>query len=291
MLKQYFIFCLFIVMAHLAQAQHLQLIENRGEIGLLGGQSGYRGDIAPDILKFKNNFGAFYKKQFNDYGGIRLNYEQIQLGANDTISTNRYVRRRGVFFSRQFHDISLMGEFYFTRFLPGNKGYRFTPYLGIGIGYLLEAKTSSFGMDSLSSILLPLKIDSAVFPLVSASKGVVHFPIQLGFKYNMTQHWNIFAEAMYRFTLSDELDFFPDGQLLVQTQKVATGSSVYNYQGSRSGKDQFFSVKAGISYNLIKIYGPEKWKPGKRSKLASLKDKEATQNKPGFLSRLKFKRK
>lgn len=291
MLKQILIFCFLIGMTSLTQAQHLQLLENRGEIGLFAGQSSYRGDIAPDIFKFNNNLGGYYKKQYNDYAGFRLNYEQVQIGNTDTISSNRYVRRRGFYFSRQFHDISLMGEFYFTRFLPGNKGYPFTPYLGIGVGYLLEAKTSSFGMDSLSSILLPFKIDSAVFPTVSASKGVVHFPIQLGFKYNMTQRWNIFAEAMYRFTLSDELDLFPDGQLLVQTQKVATGSSVYNYQGSRSGKDQFFSVKAGISYNLIKIYGPEKWKPGKRSKLASLKEKEATLNKPGFFSRLKFKRK
>jgi hypothetical protein len=116
-------------------------------------------------------------------------------------------------------------------------------------------------------------------------------PIQIGFKYNLTRRWNVFAEAMYRFTLSDELDFFPDGQRLVQTQKAATGTSAYNYQGSRSGKDQFFSVKGGISYNLIKIYGEEKFKPGKRSKLAGRKNQESNQNKPGFFSRLKFKRK
>jgi hypothetical protein len=42
---------------------------------------------------------------------------------------------------------------------------------------------------------------------------------------------------------------------------------------------------------LIKIYGQEKWKPGKRSKLASQKEREKNQNKSGFLSRLKFKRK
>lgn len=291
MLKQILIFCFLIGMTSLTQAQHLQLLENRGEIGLFAGQSSYRGDIAPDIFKFNNNLGGYYKKQYNDYAGFRLNYEQVQIGNTDTISSNRYVRRRGFYFSRQFHDISLTGEFYFTRFLPGNKAYRFTPYLGIGVGYLLEAKTSYFGMDSLSTILRPLKIDSVVFPNLSASKGIIHFPVQIGFKYNLTRRWNIFAEAMYRFALSDELDFFPDGQILVQTQKAETGSSAYNYQGSRSGKDQFFSVKGGISYNLIKIYGEEKFKPGKRSKLASLKEREASQEKPGFFSRLKFKRK
>jgi opacity protein-like surface antigen len=291
MLKQILIFCFLFGMTHFAQAQHLQLVENRGEIGLFGGQSSYRGDIAPDLLKFKNNFGAYYKKQFNDYGGFRLNYEQIQIGTKDTLSENIYAKNRGFFFSRNFHDISLMGEFYFTRFLPGNKTYRFTPYLGIGVGYLLEAKTSNIGIDSLSTLLRPLKIDSVVFPNLSASKGIFHFPVQIGFKYNLTRRWNVFAEAMYRFALSDELDFFSDGQLLVHTQKVATGTSVYNYQGSRSGKDQFFSVKGGISYNLIKIYGEEKFKPGKRSKLSSRKAQESSENKPGFFSRLKFKRK
>ena len=79
--------------------------------------------------------------------------------------------------------------------------------------------------------------------------------------------------------MSDELDFIADGQL------------VLNYQGSRSGKDQFFSIKGGISYNLIKIYGEEKWKPGKKSKSSSIKDKQSSEKKPGLFSGLKFKRK
>jgi hypothetical protein len=204
----------------------------------------------------------------------------------------------------------LTGEFYFTRFLPGNKAYRFTPYLGVGVGYLFESKASSFGIDTMSTLLRPLQIDSVIFPNHSASKGIIHFPVQIGFKFNLTRRWNIFAEAMYRFALSDELDFFPDGQLMVHRQKnvfannfmiggsfdeekIGPGNALskyQQYQGSRSGKDQFFSVKAGISFNLLKIYGEEKFKPGKRSKLASLKEKEAGQNKSGFLGRLKFKR-
>jgi hypothetical protein len=291
MLKQFYIFCFLIAMTHLTQAQHLQLIENRGEIGVFGGRSGYIGDLVPDILSNYYIGGLYYKKQYNDYAGLRLNYEKIKIGSNDTLSANIYEKRRGMYFSRDFHDISLLGEFYFSRFLPDRKGYRFTPYLGIGVGYLFESKASKFGMDSLSSILLPLKIDSVIFPKVGSNKGVVYFPVQLGFKYNLSQRWNIFVEAMYRFTLSDALDFFPDDQILIQTQKIATGTSVYKYQGSRSGKDQLFSLKGGISYNLIKIYGEEKWKPGKKSKSSSIKDKQSSEKKPGLFSGLKFKRK
>ena len=322
MLKQILIFCFLIGMTSLTQAQHLQLLDNRGEFGWYTGQSSYRGDIAPGIFKFNKISGGYYKKQYNDYAGFKLNYEQLQLGSNDSASKNIYAKNRGFFFSRQFNDISLTGEFYFTRFLPGNKAYRFTPYLGVGVGYLFESKASIFGIDTMSTLLRPLQIDSVIFPNHSASKGIIHFPVQIGFKFNLTRRWNIFAEAMYRFALSDELDFFPDGQLMqhIQTissgskfmiggpfveqppsyanliggpfdgQKIGAGNYLSKYQGSRSGKDQFFSVKAGISFNLLKIYGEEKFKPGKRSKLASLKEKEAGENKSGFLGRLKFKR-
>ena len=307
MLKQILIFCFLIGMTNLTQAQHLQLLDNRGEFGLYRGQSSYRGDIAPDVFKFNKNLGGYYKKQYNDYAGFKLNYEQIYLSSNDSISNNIYAKKRGFFFARQFNDISLTGEFYFTRFLPGNKAYRFTPYLGIGVGYLFESKPSSFGIDTSSTLLRPLKIDSVIFPSITPSKGIIHFPVQIGFKFNLTRSWNIFAEAMYRFALSDELDFFADGQLMEQRQKmiaankimiggsfdeekIVPGNFLSTYQGSRSGKDQFFSFKAGISFNLIKIYSEEKFKPGKRSKLASLKEQEAGQDKPGFFGRLKFKR-
>ncbi len=261
---RFYIFCFCLLITQLLKGQYLQLVENIGEVGLFSGKSSYIGDIAPDVFSFKNSKGAFFKKQFNDYGGFKLNYEQIQFGNEDSLSKNDYAKGRNIYFYRQFHDISLIGEFNFTRYLSGNKAYRFTPYLGVGVGYML-----AIGTDSVT----------AVTPaLASNKKGYVHFPIQLGFKFNLTQKWNLFAEMMYRFTTSDYLDFLPDGQL------------ANSFQGSRSGKDQFFSVKGGISYNLIKIYGEEKWKPGKKSRLASLKEKESGDKKPGFFSRLKFKR-
>ncbi|MFM6994258.1 MAG: DUF6089 family protein [Sediminibacterium sp.] len=287
MLNRIYILGCCIFLAQLVHGQHLQLIENRGEIGLFAGQASYRGDIAPDKLSYKNSLGAYYKKQYNDYAGFRFNYEQVQLGNKDLLSNNLYAKSRGFSFSRQFHDISLMGEFYFTRFLPGNKGYRFTPYLGIGAGYILE---SGIGQRNVEMPSIALSDAIPILPFIRSTKGYMHIPVQLGFKFNLSQRWNIFSEAMYRFVHTDELDYIADGQL-IQHFSPSVPADTYNYQGSRSGKDQFFSFKGGISYNLIKIYGEEKWKPGKKSKLASLKEKEASQKKPGFFSRLKFKRK
>jgi hypothetical protein len=316
MLKQFYIFCFLIGINHFVQAQHLQLVENRGEIGLFTGQSSYRGDIAPDKFLFNKTKGAFYKKQYNDYAGFRLNYEQIQLGAHDSVSDNSYAKNRSYFFSNQFHDISMMGEFYFTRYLPGNKNYRFTPYLSIGAGYLFASNPTKNGIDTQTTTLANLKIDSLLYPSAPVN-GFLYLPIQIGFKYNLTRRINLFGEIMYRFVTSDELDGLADEQLIEQKQTVQSGANYMiggvalqsfdqntfsaekigagnfnnRYQGSRSGKDQFFSAKVGISYNLIKIYGEEKWKPGKKSKLASLKEKVADERKSGFFSRLKLNRK
>ena len=183
MLKRfYFIICLLVFVA-VAKGQHLQLLENRGEIGVYGGRSSYIGDLAPDILSNYYLGGLYYKKQYNDYAGFRFNYEKIQLGANDTLSNNIYVKRRGMRFSRDFHDMSLMGEFNFTRFLPGNKRYRFTPYLGIGLGYMLS--TSDGINQALYSSVTPILIDSVSLPETKKVKGFIHFPIQFGFKYNL----------------------------------------------------------------------------------------------------------
>lgn len=307
MLHRFCIFCLLIGMTHLVQAQHLQLLENRGEIGWFTGQASYRGDIAPDHFLFNKSNGGFYKKQYNDYAGFRLNYEKVQLGAHDSVSSNSYSKNRSYFFSNQFHDVSMMGEFYFNRFLPGNKSYRFTPYLSIGIGYLFASNPTKNGIDTLATALASLKIDSVVFSS-SPVNGFLYLPVQIGFKYNLTKRFNLFAEIMYRFVSSDELDLLTDEQLIEQRQtnqsgtnfmigglfdeqRVGAGNLNYRYQASSSGRDQFFSAKAGISFNLIKIYGEEKWKPGKRSNLASLKEKEASEKKPGFFSRRKLNRK
>ena len=68
-------------------AQHLQLINDKGEIGAFAGNSKYFGDIYSDIKDFNINYGFFYKRQFNGYIGIRLNYEKINLSADDKKST------------------------------------------------------------------------------------------------------------------------------------------------------------------------------------------------------------
>ncbi|MEY4279012.1 MAG: hypothetical protein RL377_1016 [Bacteroidota bacterium] len=245
-----------LLLANTITAQHIQLLENRGEVGVMGGAAYYRGDIASDQLFYKPNYGVYYKRQLNDYVGLRFTYEYIALGANDLQSNNIYDYRRGLFFERTAHEFNIMGEFYFLKFISGNKHYRYTPYLGFGIG---AWKTISARHN---------------VPSGGTPKTIV-FPINLGFKYNVKGPWNLFGECTYRFVGSDRVDYFSDYY------------NINGFQASKSGNDQYFTAKLGLSYNLLKVYGPDKPKSNKRSFFNFGSKNSSNSGKKGILGFLK----
>ena len=255
MIKQLFYLFFLLFFTTSLKAQHLQLIENKGEFGIFAGQASYNGDLAPNLQFLSLNYGGFYKRQLNDYVGIRLNYEIVSLGAFDSLTANKrnaYVRGRGLYFKTTYQDISLMTELYFLKYINGNKKYRFSPYLGFGLGYLS-----------------PLK-DISNYPTAgqpSKAINIITMPLNIGFKYNVVGSFNVFGEYTYRFTSSDQLDHFGDDDIYLK--------GGINYQPSTSGKDQFFSAKLGLSYNFLRIYGPDPRPKAKRENLFSKTSKSS----------------
>ena len=247
------------------KAQHLQLINDKGELGGFMGYSSYTGDVASDVQFVKMNYGAFYKKQFNSYIGLRASYEKINLGASDFSSKNPYELARGFFFERDFHEISLLSELYFNRFITDRKNFRFSPYLGFGAGYLMSA--------NLDRNNFSIKTNTRYTSLMT----------NIGFKWNIYKQISLFSEFKYRFNLSDYIDHFSDATA------IAPQGSVYKYQGSKSGKDQMMSASLGLSYNFRKIYGPEIFKQPKRKK-NDIED-HSPQKKSKLLFSLPFNRK
>ena len=234
----------FLLCSFSIKAQHLQLINDKGEAGVFVGYNSYNGDIASDVQFVKMNYGAYYKRQMNAYIGLRLNYEKLIIGADDSKSKNAYDAARGFRFERDFHEISILSELYFNRFISNRKEFRFSPYLGFGVGYLLQGE-----------------IDNPTPPLTKKNNTIITMPINLGFKWNVYKQINLFGEMKYRFTSSDEVDHFADGTLL-----SPPSSTTSFFQGSKSGKDELVSASIGLSYNFRKIYGPEKFKKPKRNK-------------------------
>ena len=256
-MRKQFIYLLFLLFFTTSvQAQYLQLVENKGEFGVFAGQASYNGDIAPNLQFLTTNFGGFYKRQLNDYVGLRLNYEIVPLGAFDLLtgdSINSRLRGRDLYFKTTYQDISLMTELYFLKFIYGNKKYRFSPYLGFGVGYSSPIKDASNYKNLAGEY--------------TQAPNIITMPLNIGFKYNVVGSFNLFSELTYRFTNSDELDHFGD--------KDSHLNGGLNYQASTSGNDQFFSAKLGLSYNLMKIYGPDPRPKDKRGNLFSKTSKSS----------------
>jgi outer membrane protein W len=265
--KQFIYLFIFFLCTKTVHAQHLQLIENRGELGVFAGQASYNGDLAPSLQFLSTNFGVFYKRQLNDYVGLRLNYEIVPLGAFDLLtgdSINSRLRGRDLYFKTTYQDISLMTELYFLKFIYGNKKYRFSPYLGFGVGYSSPIKDASNYKNLAGEY--------------TQAPNIITMPLNIGFKYNVVGSFNLFSELTYRFTNSDELDHFGD--------KDSHLNGGLNYQASTSGKDQFFSAKLGLSYNLMKIYGPDPRPKAKRDNLFSkISNKGTKKSLFGFFKR------
>jgi hypothetical protein len=103
-------------------------------------------------------------------------------------------------------------------------------------------------------------------------------PLTIGFKYNVVGSFNVFGEFTYRFTNSDQLDHFGDNNIYPK--------GGINYQASTSGKDQFFSAKLGLSYNFLRIYGPDPRPKAKRDNLFSKTSNKGTKKSLfGFFKR------
>ena len=258
MRKQFIYLFILLFFTTSIQAQYLQLIENKGEFGVFAGQASYNGDLAPNLQFISLNFGGFYKRQLNDYVGLRLNYEIVPLGAFDSLTANNmnsYVHGRDLYFKTTYQDISLMTEIYFLKFINGNKKYRFSPYLGFGVGYLS-----------------PLKDTSNYTPILGGptkAPNIITMPLNIGFKYNVVGSFNVFGEFTYRFTSSDQLDHFGD--------KDSHLNGAVTYQASTSGKDQFFTAKLGLSYNFLRIYGPDPRPKPKKENLFSKTSKSSNE--------------
>ena len=253
MFKSVLFLLVFLCCSQFVMAQHTELSENKGEVGLLMGLASYQGDIAPDVQVYYRNYGAYAKKQLNSYVGVRLNVEMQKLASHDMLSLDPYALLRNANFQINTIEASVMGEFNFLNFIAGSRNKKFTPYLGFGVGYLHILDT----IRNNNTSVVVISTDDVLSGKQKQSGLNLTLPLNLGFKFNVYRRFNILAEATYRYTTTDKLDFI-DGNAT-----PVTLAAPFGYQGSASGNDRFFTAKLGISYSFNNIYGIAQYKPKK----------------------------
>lgn len=267
---------LFIIMllAGAAQSQMYESFVHQGELGASIGFGHYFGDLNPDgrINKPKFAAGLFYQKQFNNYVGVKISGNYLFLGYSDVYSQNPVQRRRNLSFNSNVWEMSVSGIFNFFKFYPGFSEYRYTPYVGLGVGiFSYDPYTYLAGQ---KIFLRPLGTEgqgSPLYPnLKPYSNTAMCIPLTLGFKYALNQQMNLFAEVSYRFTTTDYLDdvsgnYAPDAfpatdasgnpstWYLLQDRSYETGTPIGikgRQRGTSTQKDSYASFQVGVSFNL-----------------------------------------
>lgn len=252
-----------------AQFEYVQL----GEFGLSAGAAHYFGDLntRAGINRPKPALGAFYRKQFGNYIGLRLAAHYAQLGYSDIYSKNQFQQTRNLSFNTNIWEISAQGDFNFFKFVPGTQ-YSFTPYITLGVG-LFSYDPYAF-LKGEKQFLRPLGTEGQTTAYLGRKEyGNTSYciPFGVGVKYNISQKVNISFEVTNRFTGTDYLDDvsttfagksnFPDVNGVPTTAGLLQDRSyeidpnfTLGIQGRQRGfskqKDQYIIAEVGISFNL-----------------------------------------
>ena len=190
-----------------AKAQEEKLIQ--GEFGITAGVAHYFGDLntRAQINKPKIALGAFFRKQFGNYIGVRVSTHYAQVGYSDTYSKNEYQRTRNLSFNSNIWELAVQGDFNFFKFVPNDPNYQFTPYVTLGVGVFSYDPYAYLNGEKV--FLRPLGTEGQTQNFDSRkeySPMAVCIPFGVGIKYNLNEKVNISFEISNRFTTTDYLD-------------------------------------------------------------------------------------
>jgi len=273
MFKKIFSIILFSICFETAYSQTLDTYVHQAEYGFSVGLGHYFGDLntSMQINRPKFSGGIFFRKQFNNYIGVKVAANYALLGYSDAYSHNAAENLRNLSFNTNVWEMSVSGDFNFFRFMPGFEEYSYTPYISLGVGvfsydpfaYLAGEKNMlrSLGTEGQGSSLYPEK--QPYNPIAMS------IPFGIGVKYSLSEKVNLFGEISYRFTNTDYLDdvsgsyapdafpALPDGSpspaFLLQDRSYELGNSIGikgRQRGNSLQKDAFVTIHVGMSFNI-----------------------------------------
>lgn len=181
------------------------------EVGLFGGVSNYQGDLAPFAFVPKEthlSYGYFTKFNFNRFLSLKLSGYYGKISGDDNNSENEWRQRRNLSFRSNIWELSGFAEVNLTGYDPHARKKLLTPYAFLGFGvfhFNPQAYYEGQWYD-----LQPLGTEgqgTTAYPGREKYKLINYsFPIGLGFKGSVSEHWNIALEMGWRKTFTDYLD-------------------------------------------------------------------------------------
>jgi hypothetical protein len=257
----------------------------QGEFGFTAGVAHYFGDLntRAKLNRLKPAVGVFYRKQFNNYLGLRVSAHYAQLGYSDIYSKNSFQNTRNLSFNSDILEFAVHGDFNFLKYIPGDPDFSFTPYVSLGLG-IFSYNPYAY-LNNKKVFLRPLGTEGQNIKYVGADGKVrrpygstaMCIPIGLGIKYSINSNMNLSFQIAERLTTTDYLDDvsttyvgadkFPplNGQLstagLLQDRSYEKVPVPIGNEGVQRGwskqKDQYIIFEVGLSFNISSYVCPK----------------------------------
>lgn len=250
-------------------------IVQEGEFGIGLGGAHYFGDLntRAGLNRPKQAATVFFRKNFSNYIAVRIGASYARLGYSDVYNShNEYMYRRNLSFNSNIWELAIQGDFNFFRFMPGEPGYNYTPYITFGVGAFAYDPFAYLNGEKV--FLRPLGTEgqgSSLYPKRKLySTMAMCIPFGVGVKYALNERINIGFEILHRFTNTDYLDDVsktyvdpavfpnnPDGSisqgLLLSDRSYELGEPIGiagRQRGSSKQKDQFVTAMIHLTFNL-----------------------------------------
>lgn len=264
----------FLTSSFFANAQREAVVQE-GEFGFGIGAGHYFGDLntRAHLNRPKIAATAFFRKNFGNYIAVRVGASFAQLGYSDVYNThNSYMQRRNLSFNSNVWELAVQGDFNFFRFMPGEPGYNFTPYVTFGAGVFNYDPYAM--LDDKKYFLRPLNTEgqgNSLYPDRKPYGSMAYsLPIGAGIKYCVNERINVGFEIVHRITGTDYLDDvsktyvdpsvfppLPDGNpspaFLLHDRSNELGEPIGipgRQRGISTQKDQFITAIFYVSFNL-----------------------------------------
>lgn len=220
--------------------------QNTSEIGIGLGATNYRGELSPGY-QFQNNrpaLTAFYRRDVSVpitlRGGITAGFLRADDGNVEglnggvpPVQNYRQANTKG-----SLLEASAVVEYNFLDYHYRTDKIHFTPYLFAGLAAFYANTTT-------------VTNNSALQNSFNRDGGMLGFaiPAGVGFKYALSQHWNLGLEVGVRKTFTDKLDHLSDQDpLLVNPHD----------------QDWYYYNGLSLSYTFFRIPCPDQYKKNKK---------------------------
>lgn len=247
--------CLFILLLFSA----MQLNAQQWEVGAQLGASGYQGDLNQRNIFQVSGIaaGLSLKYNFNGYLSLKASYIRAQIEGADSTSKYQQQRDRNLSFFTPLNEISLVGEFNFFEYLPGDGIHKFTPFIYGGIAAVNYKPQAIYRGDTYD--LAPLMTEGQAKPYKST---VLSIPIGAGIKYNFWRSMGVTFDIGYRTAMTDYLDdvsgyYAPRSAFGSQTAYDLSDRSVNKIgrpgtqRGDLRNYDTYMVYSIGFTYTIL----------------------------------------